>query len=476
MCNALEEKHIRCIVETATSATSSSLCPQMAKIQGLPAALQRWTGGSPRLLVYSLRVLHHLLRGGRAFDDAEKAMEEVYGILKDQQAVASEVFLAKKDEAAWQQTWLYLILLAQLRVPCQRETILPVGSAEHSLDVLLGRLNVYISKPEQPIEGKPDVFYISHMKMIDKFVRKRYASDCRVQLFLGDEGTRAKAEDLLEHMVAQRIVVQACLHPQESHLNWGDLMKPLLQGTKAEQLEAKLDQGCPLSSFPKVTAASAQKLTEGASSLPRQLCHEDLAAAMQTLDSGRLYRPAPKSSSADLFIKQPTLTIEVQDKSGVSTGVSFADVCQEVGKCIQQGSVLWVLVALKLNESLSHCVGEARPLVLESGTYQEEERADGGSGGLLYRPESRKRWQKRIQNGEWHDVTTKIQPKGKGQTLQVRQELQLVIPHPKHVKEFLGESDFEIVKGLAKNPSDRMVDIPFLSRFYNFQQPHTQGT
>ena len=197
---------------------------------------------------------------------------------------------------------------------------------------------------------------------------------------------------------------------------------------------------------------------------------------MQTLDSGRLYRPALKSSSADLFIKQPTLTIEVQDKSGVSTGVSFADVCQEVGKCIQQGSVLWVLVALKLNESLSHCVGEARPLVLESGTYQEEELADGGSGGLLYRPKSRKRWQKRIQNGEWHDVTTKIQPKGKGQTLQVRQELQLVIPHPKHVKEFLGESDFEIVKELAKNPSDRMVDIPFLSRFYNFQQPPAQGT
>ena len=189
MRNALEEKHIRRIVKTATSATSSSLCPHVAKIQGLPAALQRWTGGSPRLLVYSLRVLHHLLCGGRAFDDAEKAMEEVYGILKDQQAVASEVFLAKKDEAAWQQTWLYLILLAQLRVPCQRVTMLPVGSAEHSLDVLLGRLNVYISKPEQPIEGMPDAFYISHMKMIDKFVRKRYASDCRVQLFLGDEGT-----------------------------------------------------------------------------------------------------------------------------------------------------------------------------------------------------------------------------------------------------------------------------------------------
>ena len=115
--------------------------------------------------------------------------------------------------------------------------------------------------------------------------------------------------------------------------------------------------------------------------------------------AGGVDRPGPKSSSADLFIKHPTLTIEVQNKSGVSTGVSFANVCQEVGKCIQQGSVLWVLVALKLKESLSRWAGEARPLVLESGIYQEEELADAGSGGLLYGSKSKGRWQKRIQNG-----------------------------------------------------------------------------
>ena len=90
--------------------------------------------------------------------------------------------------------------------------------------------------------------------------------------FLGDEGTRAKAEDLLEHMVAQRIVVQACLHPQESHLNWGDLMKPLLQGTKAEQLEAKLDQGCP-----------TQQLSEGHR---RQRAEADRGRLLATMSRG----------------------------------------------------------------------------------------------------------------------------------------------------------------------------------------------
>ena len=248
-----------------------------------------------------------------------------------------------------------------------------------------------------------------------------------------------------------------------------------MEETKADQLQAQLDQGCPLSSFPKVTK-QARRLPKGTSSLTQQLHPDDLAAAIDQLDSGRLYRPRPMSSSADLFIKQPTLTIEVQDKSGVSTGVSFADVREEVGKCIQHGSVLWVLVALKLDESLSHWVGEAKPLVLESGIYQQEKLAHGGSGGLLYRVESSERWQQRIQNGEWQDVKTNANPESKGETLKVRQELQLVIPPPNHVKEFLGEPDFEIVKELAKNPSDKMVDILFLSRFYNFQQPPAQGT
>ena len=39
-----------------------------------------------------------------------------------------------------------------------------------------------------------------------------------------------------------------------------------------------------------------------------------------------------------------------------------------------------------------------------------------------------------MENGT--DVTTRHNPKG--ETLQVRQELRLVIPHPKHVEEFLG--------------------------------------
>ena len=466
----LQESHIEYVFKAATTTTPPLLCPQLATLASLPTALQQWTGGSPRLLVYSLRALHHLYKDEvvSSNTNTEEAMDQVYQILRHIPAVASEVFLARDDEANWRQTWLYLILLAQLHVPCQRHMTLPVGPYEHKLDLLLGRLNVYIRKPSAPIKDMPDAFYICHMKMVEKFVREKYSSDCRVQLFLGAEATGVSAADLLEHMVEQRIVVQACLC-QEERAKWGDVMKPLLKGTKAESLEVVLDRGCPLNTFPKVTSATMQ-LKEVTLPLPKQLHRSNLAAAMNCLNSNRMYRPGPKSSSADLFIKQPHLTIEVQDKSGVSAGVSFSDVCEEVEKCIKEGPVLWVLLALKLTESLGRWVGKEKPLVLIPGVYQEENHT---GGGLLYSPNTKKTWQKRILHGEWLDVSSK---ETKGDPLKVRHDLELVIPHPSHVKTFLGDDDFEIVKQLAERTRHevpgRVVSIPFLSRFYNFKPPH----
>lgn len=466
----LKEDHIWHIVEKVTSAPSL-LSPDVKTLHGLKEALQQWTGGSPRLLVYSLRVLHHLVKEGKQFANAEEAMEEVYKVLKRVMRVAADVFLAKNDEDEWRPAWLYLILLAQLRVPCTRATKLPVGSTEYSLEVLLGRLNVYISKPETAIDGMPDSdpFYISHMKMVEQFVREHYSADCRVQLFLGDEGTTVKAEDLLENMVVHSIVVQACLQPDQAHTTWGTLMRPLLQGTKAEQLPVGLHRANPLKSFPKVTSSAKQLSTLGFP-LPKQIHPDNLAAAMKLLEAGHLYRPATMSRSADLFVKQQDLIIEVQDKSGVSIGVSFRDVRDEVGKCIPEGQVVWLLVALQLNDSLDRWVGQKEPLVLGSGTYEEE---DGG--GLLYRSLSQQKWQKRLENGAWQDITKAT---GKGTELRVREGLQLVIPRPEHLKGFLGEEDFDIVMELARKSHDRTVktvEIPFLSRFYNFQRP-VQGT
>ena len=96
---ALQEQHIKYIIETSTQSDPLLLLPFLAKLPQLPQVLQLWTGGSPRLLVYSLRALHHLLKDQEGRDaehfDAEKTMEEVYRILsKEVPQVASEMRLS----------------------------------------------------------------------------------------------------------------------------------------------------------------------------------------------------------------------------------------------------------------------------------------------------------------------------------------------------------------------------------------------
>ena len=161
----------------------------------------------------------------------------------------------------------------------------------------------------------------------------------------------------------------------------------------------------------------------------------------------------------------------------MSAEVSFCDVCQEVEKCIQAGTVLWVLIALKLKDSLLHCVGTKNPLLLGPGVYEEEQSAEGG---LLYRPVgTSKKWQSRISDGKWSPVRPSTAKAKGARQLTVREGLVLVIPRPDHVKEFLGPDDFEIVKKLAErgqhDAPGGMVEIPFLSRFYNFTSPRVPG-
>ena len=114
--------------------------------------------------------------------------------------------------------------------------------------------------------------------------------------------------------------------------------------------------------------------------------------------------------------------------------------------------------------------------MLTPGVYQEEKSAEGG---LLYRPAGKsKQWQKRILHGTWSDLgSARVEAKDTCR-LEVRKGLELVIPHPEHVKAFLGD-DFEIVKKLAERRKEDapggMITIPFLSRFYNFASPHVQG-
>ena len=466
----LKEEHIKRILETASKA--STLSRKLRDFDGLPKLLAQWTGGSPRLLVYSLRALHHLSEEGTLTGD-EKDMEKVYRIFQEVKAVASEIFLAAEDEEKWSETWMYLILLSQLRVPCHRGMVLPVGNNEHNLELLIGRLNIYISKPSELIQGIEDPFYICHMKFVEKFVRANFSSDCRVQLFLGAE-TGMNAAQLLECLVEQRIIVKACLG-QGIACSWKELLNPLLDGTMAADKAVVLDRGCPLKPFPKVTQ-QAKPLSEVTLPLPKTLHPNNLLAAMKKMDSNKVYRPGPQSGSADTFIKQDGFIIELQDKSGVASGITWGDVCSEVEKCLEDGSVLWVMIAMKLSETMMRWVGD-KPLVLKAGCYQEE--AGQRNSTLLYRPQCSKHWTQKIVNGKFEKLISGKNTTGKNTQLLVRENLEVVIAPPSAVREFLGAEDFKIVQHLAEQKTDKAIggkiEIPFLSRFYNFRARANTG-
>ena len=51
----------------------------------------------------------------------------------------------------------------------------------------------------------------------------------------------------------------------------------------------------------------------------------------EKLRSNRIYRPRPKSGSADTIIKQENFVLEIQDKSGLAAPLDWATVCKEVG-------------------------------------------------------------------------------------------------------------------------------------------------
>lgn len=464
----LKEEHIERILNS-----SRTLSEKLRKFNGLPKTLVEWTGGSPRLLVYCLRALHHLSEEGTLTGDSEQAMERVYSIFQEVHAVAGEVFLAAGDEGQWRETWMYLILLAQLRVPCHRKMVLPLGNNEHDLGMLIGRLNIYISKPSKLIVGIEDPFYICHMKMVEKFVRARFSSDCRVRLFLGAE-TGMNAAQLLECLVEQRIIVKACLG-QDFACSWKVLLNPLLDGTMAADKVVVLDKGSPLKPFPKITQ-QAKCLPEVTLPLPKILHPNNLSAAMEKLDSNKVYRPGQKSGSADTFIKQDGFVIELQDKSGVASGITWGDICKEVNKCLKDGHVIWVMIAIKLSETMLRWVGD-KPLVLKAGYYQEE--AVSKNSMLLYRPKCSKHWTQKIVNGKFEKLISGKDTTGQHTELLVRENLEVVIAPPSAVKEFLGAEDFEIVQRLAEQKTDEAIggkiEIPFLSRFYNFGSRASTG-
>ncbi len=77
----------------------------------LDEILHRWTGGAPRLLVYTLRYLHHANPPLSTDEEATAAMEAAYEVFKNIRVVANDVWIRHADVSLQEIPFLCFVVL-----------------------------------------------------------------------------------------------------------------------------------------------------------------------------------------------------------------------------------------------------------------------------------------------------------------------------------------------------------------------------
>ena len=261
----------------------------------------------------------------------DAAMTAAYTTLKGLDVVARDVFFQGGD-AGLKEAWLQLMVLAQLKVDCKRDTPVAVSTCTYTMDQLLRSLNVYISTSSDSAgEG---TFNVVMMRFIQQFVRDNYGDkDFRVPLFLGDSGGAGlDAADVLERLVEHRIIVEACLAGRD--VTWKSLMSPMLDDSAHGDDFVVLDRHAPLRMMPSANSTVKERLGDNVTEedvLRMLMIHPDdlTRVVVEILRSGCFWRPRAQSKSADTIGKQQRFTLELQQKSGMTAGLTFGDLLAE---------------------------------------------------------------------------------------------------------------------------------------------------
>lgn len=305
--------------------------------------LCQWTGGAPRLLLYTLRYLYHQKPDFSTPEAVDMAMSKCYVCFKSIAAVGRDIFITSgvqvsPEATALKDAWLQLLVLAQLKVPVKINSMIVTGTGQYPVEKLLSVLNVYITRGSNPVESAAEVenvsFYVDIMDFVKVFVLESYAQDFRTPLFFGDSaGAGLSADDVLERLVEHRIIVQACL---ADNVTWKQLLSPLFDKSKHAGDAVQLDKHAPIKWMPAATSTAKGDVTSEDTEeqvLQRLTIPPDSFGKVvkEKLRSNRIYRPRPKSGSADTIIKQENFVLEIQDKSGLAAPLDWATVCKEVG-------------------------------------------------------------------------------------------------------------------------------------------------
>ena len=435
--------------------------PLGTNLKMLATKLYVATGGAPRLLLYSLRCLHHLTITNSLTDlsnekNIEDAMDLVYEKLCLVSMVTSELFVAKTETQDLQRAWLGLLMYAELGVELKQEDQMQLSSTKKiSMGELLRLLNVYVTGDgTTSLSSDPSSksFKVHIFDFVRRFAKQHFADDPAIPLFYksgsGSQGASASASAsaLLEVSVEQRLLVRYSVGSKQ----WRELL-PMLKNSKLANDKAVLNAECPVRTFPKVTTRgtvlsreSKQNMSEEEWLSLKTIRREDFADFMSAVAPNYLYSQGDRaSSSADSIVAQEGWKLELQAKALTSKALGWADVRQEVAKSLPEPhNVTLVIIALKLKEELEQWVN-ATPdgiLTLDAADYEVYEVGAGARGHLR-------------RDGEWlAPVPPEDQNAEKRQSseLKIREGMEVVIPSLSQIKEFLGEDDVNSIQKVAE--------------------------
>jgi hypothetical protein len=418
------------------------------------------TGGAPRLLLYTLRVLHHTQAPLSSPEHIKKAvLETVFSELNKINVIRGEFLPHTESGPQSALVFAHLLALSIHQIELTIDTKVMFNGKEHSVGEMLKFQPFFLSR-----DGNTalDHFVLHLPRYHMRAAEKRFRTDGLPMLLLamaGGSSLRASTawrffELLPAQLIASMQATLTTVKRQETGRPSWSLVLPDLLGKSEIAKHAAFSLGLEPFNWHYAEGRCPGVIEEN----PQKYIEIDGCVM-----------PGDKSSSADLFHVQKRLDngypvlIQWQAKFYLQTGLQMATVRDEVGKSAVSLESVLIIYSANVSEQLTKAMRRiAKPsahtdkLVLTLRSWDDTSAAEFGfntEGLLLWRPKKR-------HEDVWFEFPAKEQqsksksrPGKNSAVLEVRVGLEVVIPHQDLVRELVGARLFDSLVAFEKEGS-----------------------
>ena len=276
------------------------------------------SAGAPRMLLYTIRCLHHLGYDMTDEENMDSAIDKAYEKLCSVDAVTSDLLISNTEGVDLKNAWLRLLLCGEFGVEVNMLDEIDVNSRKLLISDLLRHLNIYITRDGMKTSEN---FRIQMFDFVRRFARRYFARNAVVPLFYKIyETPGVDAARLLEGLVWQRLLARHACGLTE----WRELL-PMLKNSRLAPRTALLNKP-PVRTCPKITDKSSkvnEEMSEADWLERKTLRPQDFSNFMTAVSPNYLYIPSGMSKSAHTIVSQQEWKLELQQKAFTSTQLSF---------------------------------------------------------------------------------------------------------------------------------------------------------